>query len=180
MYAQVKLTPPEPRSSLIIPTSSLVIDGAGMHVVTVSSDDVQRISTWSVKASSNSAGDAKSIKIFSGLHGTKSLVASPNAIVWRLSGQTRKHRRIVIGTLDTFKDESAALKAISALRKDINIHDRWMRTKPLRFAELIEHYREEELAADKSSEQRLDCKNAASEMIEASRVVSVLSTSQLA
>jgi hypothetical protein len=55
-----------------------------------------------------------------------------------------------------------------------------MRTKPLRFAELIEHYREEELAADKSSEQRLDCKNAASEMIEASRVVSFLSTSQLA
>jgi hypothetical protein len=40
------------------------------------------------------------------------------------SGRTRKHRRIVIGTLNTLKDESAALKAIAALRKDININDR--------------------------------------------------------
>jgi hypothetical protein len=31
----------------------------------------------------------------------------------------RKHRRIVIGPLNTLKDESAALKAIAALRKDI-------------------------------------------------------------
>jgi site-specific recombinase XerD len=34
------------------------------------------------------------------------------------------------------------------LRKDININDRRMRTKPLRFAELVEHYRLKELAAD--------------------------------
>jgi len=69
---------------------------------------------------------------------------------WReaCSGQTRKHRRIVIGTLNTFKDESAALKAITALRKDININDRRMRTKPLTFSELVEHYRQKELAAD--------------------------------
>jgi hypothetical protein len=42
---------------------------------------------------------------------------------WRelCSGQRRKHRRIVIGTLDTLKDESAALKSIAALRIDINI-----------------------------------------------------------
>ena len=63
---------------------------------------------------------------------------------WResCSGQTRTHRRIVIGTLNTFKDEPAALKAISALRKDININDRRMKTKPLRLAELIEHFRQ--------------------------------------
>jgi hypothetical protein len=69
---------------------------------------------------------------------------------WResCSGQGRKHRRIVIGTLDTLKDESAALKSIAALRRDININDRRMRTKPLRFAELVEHYRQKELAAD--------------------------------
>jgi hypothetical protein len=56
---------------------------------------------------------------------------------WResCSGQPRKHRRIVIGTLNTLKDESAALKAIAALRKDININDRRMKTKPLRLAE---------------------------------------------
>ena len=69
---------------------------------------------------------------------------------WResCSGRGRKHRRIVIGTLDTLKDESAALKSIAALRRDININDRRMRTKPLRFAELVEHYRQKELAAD--------------------------------
>jgi integrase len=45
---------------------------------------------------------------------------------WResCSGEKRKHRRIVIGSLDTLRDESAALKAIAALRKDININDR--------------------------------------------------------
>jgi hypothetical protein len=48
------------------------------------------------------------------------------------SGQTRKHRRIVIGTPNTFRDESAALKVIPALRKDININDRRLRTKPLK------------------------------------------------
>jgi hypothetical protein len=69
---------------------------------------------------------------------------------WResCSGQRRKHRRIVIGSLDTLRDESAALKAISALRRDININDRRMKTKPLRLAELIEHFRQRELAAD--------------------------------
>jgi hypothetical protein len=56
---------------------------------------------------------------------------------WResCSGQTRKHRRIVIGTLNTLKNESAALKSIAALRRDININDRRMGTKPLRLAE---------------------------------------------
>ena len=69
---------------------------------------------------------------------------------WResCSGEKRKHRRIVIGSLDTLRDESAALKAISALRRDININDRRMKTKPLRLAELIEHFRQRELAAD--------------------------------
>jgi integrase len=69
---------------------------------------------------------------------------------WREScpGQTRKHRRIVIGTLDTLKDESAALKSIAALRRDININDRRLKTKLLRLAELVEHYRQKELAAD--------------------------------
>ena len=69
---------------------------------------------------------------------------------WResCSGAKRKHRRIVIGSLDTLRDESAALKAIAALRRDININDRRMKTKPLRLAELIEHFRQRELAAD--------------------------------
>ena len=69
---------------------------------------------------------------------------------WResCSGQTRKHRRIVIGSLNILKDESAALKSIAALQRDININDRRMRAKPLRLAELVEHYRQRELATD--------------------------------
>ena len=38
MYAQVKFTLPEQRTSLIIPTSSLVVDHSGMHVVTVAAN----------------------------------------------------------------------------------------------------------------------------------------------
>jgi hypothetical protein len=69
---------------------------------------------------------------------------------WResCSGKTRRHRRIVIGTINTLKDETAALKAIAALRRDININDRRLSTKPLRLAELVEHYRQRELAED--------------------------------
>src|SRR5882757_9262449 len=41
MYAQVKFTLTESRTSLIIPTSSLVIDHSGMHVVTVGDNKVR-------------------------------------------------------------------------------------------------------------------------------------------
>jgi hypothetical protein len=69
---------------------------------------------------------------------------------WRefSSGEKRKHRRIVIGTLDTLRDESAALKAIAALRREININDARLRAKPLTLAELVEHYRQRELATE--------------------------------
>jgi len=69
---------------------------------------------------------------------------------WResCSGEKRKHRRIVIGSLDTLRDESAALKAIVALRRDININDARLRAKPLTVAELVEHYRQRELATE--------------------------------
>jgi diketogulonate reductase-like aldo/keto reductase len=55
---------------------------------------------------------------------------------------------MVIGTLDILKDESAALKAIAALRRDININDARLRAKPLTLAELVEHYRQRELATE--------------------------------
>jgi len=69
---------------------------------------------------------------------------------WREScpGDKRKHRRIVIGSLDTLTDESAALKAIVALRREININDARLRAKPLTLAELIDHYRQRELATE--------------------------------
>jgi hypothetical protein len=69
---------------------------------------------------------------------------------WResCSGEKKKHRRIVIRSLDTLIDESAALKAITALRRDININDARLRAKPLTLAELVEHYCQRELATD--------------------------------
>lgn len=38
MYAQVKFTVPGARTSFVIPTSALVIDETGMHVVTVDTE----------------------------------------------------------------------------------------------------------------------------------------------
>jgi integrase len=69
---------------------------------------------------------------------------------WREScpGEKRKHRRIVVGSLDTFRDEAVALKAIAALRRDININDARLRAKPLTLAELADHYRQRELATE--------------------------------
>jgi len=42
---------------------------------------------------------------------------------WRESGPDgkRKHRRMVVGSIRQFADESAALRTISALRRDINL-----------------------------------------------------------
>ena len=54
------------------------------------------------------------------------------------SGAKRKHRRIVIGSLEILRDKSATLKAIAALRRDININDARLRAKPLTLAELKE------------------------------------------
>ncbi len=69
---------------------------------------------------------------------------------WREScpGDKRKHRRIVIGSLDTLRNEAAALKAIVALRREINVNDARLRAKPLTLAELIDHYRQRELATE--------------------------------
>ena len=69
---------------------------------------------------------------------------------WREScpGEKRKHRRIVIGSVNTLRDESSALKAITALRREININDARLKAKPLTLAELVEHYRQRELTTD--------------------------------
>jgi hypothetical protein len=52
---------------------------------------------------------------------------------WREScpGDKRKHRRILIGSLDTLRDESAALTAIVTPRREININDARLKAKPL-------------------------------------------------
>ena len=76
MYAQVKFTLPQQRTSLIIPTSSLVVDHSGMHVVTV--DNSHTIHFVPVTIGKDMG---KEIEILNGLHGSESLVASPNDLL---------------------------------------------------------------------------------------------------
>jgi RND family efflux transporter MFP subunit len=76
MYAQVKFTLPQQRSSLIVPTSSLVVDHSGMHVVIV--DDSHTVHFAPVTIGKDMGKD---VEILRGLRGSESLVASPNDLL---------------------------------------------------------------------------------------------------
>jgi RND family efflux transporter MFP subunit len=76
MYAQIKFTLAQPRTSLIIPTSSLVIDHSGMHVVAVSRDAKLRFLPVVVGRDMGTR-----IEVISGLNGAESLVASPSDLL---------------------------------------------------------------------------------------------------
>ncbi|AXC12604.1 putative Co/Zn/Cd efflux system membrane fusion protein [Acidisarcina polymorpha] len=76
MYAQVKFTLPQQRASLIIPTSSLVVDRAGMHVVTVNKDHTVHFNPVVVGKDMGTT-----IEIRSGLNGSESIVASPSDLL---------------------------------------------------------------------------------------------------
>jgi integrase len=69
---------------------------------------------------------------------------------WRESGPDgkRKHRRMVVGSIRQFADESAALRTITALRRDINLGNAKLRAKPITVSELVDHYRQRELEPD--------------------------------
>jgi integrase len=69
---------------------------------------------------------------------------------WREPGPDgkRKHRRMVIGRIDQFVDESAARGRIAALHLNINFCDARLKGKPLTISELAEHYRQRELKPD--------------------------------
>ena len=76
MYAQVQFSLSEQRSSLMIPTSSLVIDHTGMHVVTVERDHTLRFVPVTIGRDMG-----KEIEVLAGLHGDESLVASPSDLL---------------------------------------------------------------------------------------------------
>jgi RND family efflux transporter MFP subunit len=76
MYAQVKFTLPQQRTSLIIPTSSLVVDRGGMHVVTV--DASHRIHFAPVTIGKDMG---KEVEILKGLQASESLVSSPSDLL---------------------------------------------------------------------------------------------------
>ena len=69
---------------------------------------------------------------------------------WREPGPDgkRKHRRMIIGSVEQLPDEEAARKTIAALRVDINRRSPWLRSRPSTLGELAEHYRQRELEPD--------------------------------
>jgi RND family efflux transporter MFP subunit len=76
MYAQVKFTLPEQRTSLIIPTSSLVVDHGGMHVVTVARNHTVHFVPVTIGKDMG-----KEVEILNGLHGSEPLVSSPSDLL---------------------------------------------------------------------------------------------------
>lgn len=76
MYAQVHFTLGTQRSSLIIPTSSLVIDRAGMHVVSVTADHTLHFVPVTIGKDMG-----KEVEVLQGLNGSEALVASPSDLL---------------------------------------------------------------------------------------------------
>ncbi len=76
MYAQVKFTLSQQRTSLIIPTSSLVVDHSGMHVVTVDASHTIHFVPVTIGKDMG-----KEVEILNGLHGNESLVSSPSDLL---------------------------------------------------------------------------------------------------
>jgi integrase len=54
----------------------------------------------------------------------------------------------VIGTVEQFKDESVATRAIVPLRREINSPAHWLRARLLTLAQLVEHHKQRELAPE--------------------------------
>jgi RND family efflux transporter MFP subunit len=76
MYAQVKFTVAQPRPSLIIPTSSLVIDHTGMHVVIVTNDHKIHFVPVAIGRDMGTQ-----VEVLSGLQGSEALIASPSDLL---------------------------------------------------------------------------------------------------
>jgi integrase len=60
----------------------------------------------------------------------------------------RKHRRMVVGSVEELTTESSARQLIAALRVSINQGDARLTPKALTVSELVEHYRQRELKPD--------------------------------
>ena len=62
----------------------------------------------------------------------------------------RRRRNLVLGTLEQYPNETAAQRAVAALRADINAESPRMNLTPISVQTLVEHYREKELGEDSS------------------------------
>ena len=69
---------------------------------------------------------------------------------WREPGADgkRKHRRLVLGSVEQLADEAAARQAISALRVELNRGGAWLKMRSTTVSDLVSHYRERELDPD--------------------------------
>jgi integrase len=61
---------------------------------------------------------------------------------------SRRRRNLVLGTLEQYPNETAAQRAVAALRADINAESPRMNLTPMSVQTLVEHYREKELSED--------------------------------
>ena len=74
--------------------------------------------------------------------------------VWEFRYRERAHngrriyRRIKVGTVRDFRTEVSVRKGITGLIREINFGDVRVRATTMTVAELVEHYRQRELAAD--------------------------------
>src|SRR5258708_9747460 len=68
---------------------------------------------------------------------------------WRELGADgkRKHRRMVVGSVNQFVDKSAVFRATRALRRDINMANVRCKGKPVTLSQLADHYGLRELAS---------------------------------
>ena len=62
---------------------------------------------------------------------------------------TRKHRRLVLGTINELVDEAAARQVVAGLKIDINSRDPRARANVSTFSQLVDHYRQRELEPDR-------------------------------
>ena len=66
--------------------------------------------------------------------------------VTRTRRQRRKHRRMVVGPVDPFRDGDSVMRATTALRRDINMANAGGKGKPITLSQLADHYCLRELA----------------------------------
>jgi hypothetical protein len=76
MYAQVRFTLAVQRTSLIIPTSSLVIDHSGMHVITVQNNEKVHFAPVMIGRDMGTQ-----VEVLSGIQVSDALVASPSDLL---------------------------------------------------------------------------------------------------
>ena len=74
--------------------------------------------------------------------------------VWEFRYRERPHdgrriyRRIKVGTVREFRTEASVRKGITGLIREINFGDVRIKATSMTVAELVEHYRQRELASD--------------------------------